>query len=203
MTAIITGDIINSRTSESGIWIDGLQELLATKGKTPRDWEIFRGDEFQLEVPKPEEALHTALEIKTWLKTLRLDARISIGMGDKTFVGKKISESNGPAFVRSGELFDVLKKQKLTLAINTGNADFDAEMNLMLRLGTSIMQNWLPQSAEFVLAAMKNPGYSQEEIGAKLGITQAAVSRRQTRSQFDLITEIEKFYRQKLKKTAL
>jgi hypothetical protein len=203
MTAIITGDIINSREVDSNTWMEGLKAMLNSKGKNPIDWEIFRGDEFQMEVQNPEGALSIALEIKTWLKTIRLDARISIGIGEKTFSGKKISESNGTAFVRSGELFETLKKQKLTLAVNTGNTDFDEEMNLMLRLGTTLMQSWLPQSAEFVLTAMKNPEYSQEEIGAKLGITQAAVSRRQTRSQFDLIMDIEKFYRQKLKKATL
>ncbi|AWI26161.1 hypothetical protein [Flavobacterium pallidum] len=203
MTAIITGDIINSRNSDSNSWVEGLKELLLSKGKTPTDWEIFRGDEFQLEVQNPEEALFVALEIKTWLKTIRLDARISIGIGEKTFSGKKISESNGSAFIRSGELFEMLKKQKLTLAINTGDTGFDTEMNLMLRLGTSLMQNWLPQSAEFALTAMKNPGYSQEELGLQLGIKQAAVSRRQTRSQFDLVMDIDQFYRQKLKKAIL
>ncbi|OYU79292.1 MAG: hypothetical protein CFE23_14690 [Flavobacterium sp. BFFFF1] len=203
MTAIITGDIINSRKLDSGFWMEGLKKILNTKGKNPIDWEIFRGDEFQLEIGNPEDALFAAIEIKTWLKTIRLDARISIGIGEKTFSGKKISESNGPAFIRSGALFETLKKQKLTLAIHTGNADFDEQMNLLFKLGTCLMQGWLPQSAEFVLTAMKNPGYSQEEIGQQLGITQAAVSRRQKRSQFELIMEIERFYRQQLQKTTL
>ncbi len=100
MISIITGDIINSRKLPSAKWIDGLKELLNTKGANPSGWEIYRGDEFQIEITNPEEALLTALQIKSYLKTLKLDARMSIGFGDKTYSATKISESNGTAFVR-------------------------------------------------------------------------------------------------------
>ena len=61
------------------------------------------------------------------------------------------------------------------------------------------MDNWLVQSAEFVLTAIENPSLSQEEIGVKLGINQAAVSRRRKRSQFDLMMEMENYFRNKIK----
>ncbi len=199
MISIITGDIINSRKLPSSIWLDGLKRILNAHGSQPKSWEIFRGDAFQLEVSEPEEALRIAIQIKAFLKTVKLDARMSIGLGDKTYDVAKISESNGTAFVRSGESFDQLKKQKNTLAINTGNGGFDNEMNLMLRLAQTFMNNWLVQSAEFVLTAIENPTLSQEEMGVKLKINQAAVSRRRKRAQFDLILELENHYREKIK----
>lgn len=199
MISIITGDIINSRKLTSTVWMEGLKHILNRYGANPKDWEIYRGDEFQLEVALPEDALHIALQIKAYLKTAKLDARMSIGWGDKTYRSERISESNGTAFVRSGELFEQLKKQKSTLAINTGNVDFDKEINLMLRLGQTFMNNWLVQSAEFILIAMENPSFSQEEIGAQLKINQAAVSRRRKRAQYDLVLELENYYRQKIK----
>lgn len=200
MTSIITGDIINSRKLSSEIWMPALKDVFNQLGKTPKDWEIYRGDEFQFEIKNPEEALLVAIRIKALLKSMKLDARMSIGIGDKNYNAKKITESNGTAFVNSGELFEMLKKEKTTLAINSSNNDFDKQMNLMLRLALSIINNWLPQSAEFVLTAIDNSSLSQEEIGQKLGINQAAVSRRQKRAQFDLIMETEKFYRQQIKK---
>ena len=199
MICIITGDIINSRKLSSTVWMAGLKRVLDTHGTSPKQWEIFRGDEFQLEISEPEAALYIALQIKAYLKTVKLDARMSIGFGDKTYDADKISESNGTAFVRSGALFGQLKKQKNTLAINTGNDDFDKEMNLMLRLAQTFMNQWLVQSAEFTLMAIENPELSQEEMGAKLKINQAAVSRRRKRAQFDLILEMDNHYRQKIK----
>lgn len=199
MIGIITGDIVNSRKLSSKIWIDGLKNLLNTFGKSPIEWDIYRGDEFQLEVKNPEEALIIALQIKSYFKTLKLDVRMSIGFGDITYKAKKISESNGTAFIRSGELFETLKKQKNNLAINSGNEVFDAEINLMLRLSLTFMNNWLVQSADFVLTAIENPSLSQEELGVKLGINQAAVSRRRKRAQFDLVMEMENYFRNKIK----
>ncbi len=199
MIGIITGDIVNSRKLSSKIWIDGFKQLLNTFGKSPIEWEIYRGDEFQLEVKNPEDTLMIALQIKSYFKIMKLDVRMSIGFGDKTYKGKKISESNGTAFSRSGEVFQTLKKQKINLVINSGNEAFDSEINLMLRLGLTFMDNWLVQSAEFVLKSIENPLLSQEEMGLKLGINQAAVSRRRKRAQFDLIMELNRYFSNKIK----
>lgn len=47
-------------------------KLLNTFGKNPIEWEIYRGDEFQLEVKNPEEALIMALQIKSYFKSIKL-----------------------------------------------------------------------------------------------------------------------------------
>lgn len=199
MIVIITGDIVNSRKLSSNEWMDNLKSQFRNFGDSPKKWEIYRGDEFQLEIPNPEEALKSVFQIKAFLKSIQLDARMSLGFGDKNYDADKITESNGTAFVRSGELFETLKKQKITLAINSGDSGFDEEMNLMFRLGSSFMDNWLQQSAEFVLAALEHPNASQEEIGGKLGINQAAVSRRQKRANYDLIKDLDAYYRKRIK----
>jgi hypothetical protein len=199
MIVILTGDIINSRKVPSKKWMDDLKTIFQSIGKSPNDWEIYRGDEFQLEIKTLEDALAVAFQIKAFFKSINLDVRMSLGLGDKTYKARKITESNGSAFIRSGETFETLKKQKLNLAINSGNADFDEYLNLMLKLTLSFMDNWLQQSAEFVLIAIQNPTLSQEEIGVKLGINQAAVSRRQKRSNYDLLLQVDNYFRKKIK----
>jgi hypothetical protein len=199
MIVILTGDIINSRKVPSKKWMDDLKTIFQSIGKSPNDWEIYRGDEFQLEIKTLEDALAVAFQIKAFFKSINLDVRMSLGIGDKTYKARKITESNGSAFIRSGETFETLKKQKLNLAINSGNAYFDEDLNLMLKLTLSFMDNWLQQSAEFVLVAIQNPTLSQEEIGVKLGINQAAVSRRQKRSNYDLLLQVDNYFRKKIK----
>ena len=199
MTAILTADIINSRKLSSKIWINDLKAFLNTFGQSPNDWEIYRGDEFQLEIKNPEDALLVAFQLKAFCKSIKLDVRISIGFGEKTYKSRKITESNGSAFIRSGETFETLKKQKLNLAINSADTIFDEELNLMLKLSLSFMDNWLQQSAEFVIVATQNPTLSQEEIGLLLGINQAAVSRRQKRANYELIKELDLYFRKKIK----
>lgn len=199
MTSIITGDIIDSRKQESDHWVEDLKKILTPLGKTPGQWEVYRGDEFQIEVKNPEEALLTAILIKAHLRAIKSDARMSIGFGDITHEAKKISESNGSAFINSGELFETLKKQKVTLAMRTGIDEIDEKLNLMIQLALTFMDNWLAQSAEFVALAIENPTLSQEDLGLKLGINQAAVSRRQKRSQFDLVMNLDRYFRKQIK----
>jgi hypothetical protein len=199
MIVIVTADIINSRKLSSKQWMDDLKQLLNSFGKSPNEWEIYRGDEFQLEIKNPEDAFLVVFQLKAFFKSINLDVRMSLGFGDKSYKSKKITESNGSAFVRSGELFETLKKQKINLAVNSENAEFDEEFNLLLRLTSSFMDNWLQQSADFILVAIRNPTLSQEEIGVKLGINQAAVSRRQKRSQYELMMQVERYFRKKVK----
>jgi hypothetical protein len=199
MTSIITGDIIDSRKQKSKDWVEGLKKILSPFGETPGQWEIYRGDEFQVEIKNPEEALLVSILIKAHLRAIKLDARMSIGFGSKTHNAEKISESNGEAFIHSGELFETLKKQKITLAMRTGTIDIDEKMNLMIQLALTFMDNWLVQSAEFVAIAIENPTLSQEELGQKLGINQAAVSRRQKRAQFDLVMNLDRYFRTQIK----
>jgi hypothetical protein len=67
MEAIITGDLINSRQVEPNEWMPALKKVLKKYGKEPKNWEIFRGDSFQLNT-KPEDALMAALLIKAEIK---------------------------------------------------------------------------------------------------------------------------------------
>lgn len=203
MIVILTADIINSRKLSSKKWMNDFKQLLNSFGKSPNDWEIYRGDEFQLEIKNPEDAFLIAFQIKAFFKSINLDVRMSLGFGDKTYKTKKITESNGSAFIRSGELFETLKKQKINLAVNSGNPDFDEEFNLIVQLSMSFMDSWLQQSAEFVLVAIQNPTLSQEEIGLILGINQAAVSRRQKRSQYELLLQVDRYFRKKVKSLAV
>lgn len=192
MICIVTGDIIGSRKAKSTIWIDGLKAVFKTIGETPSVWKIYRGDEFQLEIENIEIAFITVIKIKSYIKSIGLDVRMSIGIGEKNYTAPTISESNGSAFVFSGEGFNLLKKQKINLSLTTENKALNTDINLYLKLALTFMDKWTAQSAEYIFLALENPHLSQEEIGQKLGINQAAVSRRRTRAHFDLVLELNK-----------
>ncbi len=48
MVAILTADLINSAAFETPIWMNVLKKTLNSWGRSPDDWEIYRGDELQL-----------------------------------------------------------------------------------------------------------------------------------------------------------
>ena len=203
MISVITGDIINSRQLKNQEqWMTPLKKLFNEQGKTPKIWEIYRGDSFQLEVHKPEEALLLAIRIKASVKCIKnLDVRMGIGIGSKDYTASTISESNGEAFIHSGEKLESLKKEKQTLAINTPWQEFDREMNLYIKLALIAMDNWTQSSAEIVKVFLENPQKKQKEIAGLLGLKyQSYVSERKTRASYDEIMEMEMLYREKIKK---
>jgi len=211
MISIITGDIINSRKlNNQELWLNPLKSLLNEWGNNPQQWEIFKGDYFQLEISDPLQSLRAALRIKALIKSLEIsdqqkrksdiDVRIAIGIGEKEYASDRISECNGSAFVFSGEKYESLKKEKITLAVKSGWEDFDREINLYLKLAVIHMNKWSYSSAEIANTILKFPHKTQSEIGNQLGIEQNSVSGRYTRANLEEILEVEQMYQEKLRR---
>lgn len=204
MVAIITGDVIDSEKIDAKKWLSVLKEYFNTFGKTPTDWAIYRGDEFQLRVGNVEEAFITAIQIKAKMKQFKdLDVRLSIGLGDEIVGSKNILESNGTAFVRSGRTFDDLRKNKTTMLVNTGNQEIDQELNLYIKLAlTGFMDKWSVASAEIVSLNLENMSISQEEIAKMAGMAQAAISQRLKRANFEVLMDLNSMFVKKIKSLA-
>ncbi|WP_460766036.1 hypothetical protein [Niabella terrae] len=196
MFAIITGDIVNSRKETSIKWQSSLKGILNKYGRTPKDWELYRGDRFQLKVDPPL-AFLTAIHIKTGIRQISgLDVRMAIGIGTIDTLSKKITESTGDAFTRSGESFDVIKKQMLLIA--TGNEALDETLNLMTSLALLTANNWSPTEALAILTSIENPEKTQSEIAAVLQKSQSSVSEALKRSGFDEISKLNEYYQKKI-----
>ncbi|MFT6698875.1 MAG: hypothetical protein ACJAVD_000360 [Porticoccaceae bacterium] len=195
MTSILTGDIINSRKNDDNFWLKTLKEALNTFGKSPKYWQIYRGDSFQLEIENCESAFYAALKLKSHLKsTKNIDVRIGIGIGKKEFSVDKITESNGEAFINSGFAFDTyLKKQ--TIAIKTPWQELNEELNIAFDLALLTMDSWTKNSAEVFKLSLESENITQKEIANLLGITQGRVSERQKRAGFEPIMKLEKRFR--------
>ena len=195
MTSILTGDIINSRKNDDNFWLKTLKEILNTFGESPKYWQIYRSDSFQVEIENCENAFYAALKLKSFLKsTENIDVRIGIGIGKKEFNVDKITESNGEAFINSGLAFDnYLKKQ--TIAIKTPWQELDDEFNIAFDLALLTMDSWTKNSAEVFKLSLDSGNRTQKEIAAILGITQGSVSERYKRAGFESIIKLAKRFR--------
>lgn len=196
MIGIITGDIINSRESDPKQWLQSLKKELNKYGKTPKQWEVYRGDSFQLEI-SPNKALLAALLIKASIKQYKdIDVRIAIGIGKKEYDAKHITESNGSAFIHSGECFEKLKKK--TLAIKTDNNQFDETINLMFDLALLTMNNWTPTAALITKTVLEFPNYNQQQLTKILNRTQSNISAGLKRAGYDEIKKLLNYYQNAL-----
>ena len=199
MTSIITADIINSRFSDTEHWMGILKQSLGKIGTDPQDWKIFRGDSFQVEIKDPKLALREAIKIKSNLKQIKnIDVRMCIGIGDKTYQASSITESNGTAFLHSGDGFEFFKSKKQSLGIKSSQPEFDNDVNMMLRLALIVMDSWTPVLAEYVSIALDETNLNQDKIGELLNISQSSVSERKTRSNYQEINDMISWYEQKI-----
>lgn len=199
MVAILTADLINSAAFETSIWMDVLKKTLNSWGRSPDDWEIYRGDELQLRTT-PKNALRTAIELKAKIKCIRgLDIRIAIGLGDEEYRGEGISESNGSAYQRSGRVLDDLKHLKKNMGIDTGDIKINRTLNLLITLLSDFMDSWSTVSAEMVALTLSQPNIKQAEMASELKIQQSAVSQRQKRARMSYIQEVLEFYQEIIK----
>mgnify|MGYP001397847696 CR=1 FL=1 len=198
-TSVITGDIIKSRDAENSEWINSLKDALKTLSTDDSYWEIYRGDSFQIEIKDIHKSFEAALYIKANIKMIKgLDVRMAIGIGDKSFKGKKVTESNGEAFRFSGETIESLKKEKLNLKIKTKNETINNELNLYFKLALLSIDNWTTNSAEIVKLSLEHPNKFQKDLAKLIGTNQDAISKRIKRASLDEILELNEMYKQKI-----
>jgi hypothetical protein len=199
MKAVITGDIINSRKVASALWMDDLKQVLNAYGSEPKDWEIYRGDSFQL-VVAAEDALEVAFIIKATIKQHKeLDVRMAIGVGNVDYIAEKVTESNGTAFINSGEYFENLKKQ--TLGIQTPWEEFDQIFEIIFSFMLMIADNWTSTSAEILKKALENPEINQNQLATALNRkSQSSISASLKRAGYEELKNMIAFYKQEIKK---
>ena len=200
MIAILTGDMIASRKQfNTNLWLLPLKSWLALHyGEQGIAWDIYRGDSFQLKLIRPADALKTAIQLKSMLKqTKGIDVRIAIGIGNENYTSQKIMESQGSAFIRSGELVDNLKKRKQSMAISTGNEKIDYELNLIIRLLLLTLDHWSPAEASLasLIFTKTQPIHAYAQT---LGISISTTSERKKRAHLQEIIDAEQFIRSKI-----
>lgn len=200
MTSVITGDVIKSREQlNPDIWLTTLKNTLSALEADKSLWKIYRGDSFQIEIKDITKSFEAAVYIKAAIKmTKGLDVRQAIGIGTKTYQGKDVTESNGEAFIFSGETFETLKKEKLNLRIKTASDTLNKELNLYFKLALIPMDSWTVNSAEIVKLTLEHPNALQEELGKIIGINQNAISGRQKRAHLEELLELNALYREKI-----
>ena len=142
MNAVITADVIGySRLSvqEEDSVINAIYDTLENKinarTNVGSSFNISRGDSIQVELDRAVDALRVALLLKTGINQIAvnkgnknkpvIDIRIAIGVGEIAKQRVNVNESTGEAYTFSGRMLDLMKKNKRTLAIHTGNVVFN------------------------------------------------------------------------------
>lgn len=194
--AVITSDFVdstklssNKRKRLSVLVSDAVVFLMGEK----QNFQIFRGDSFQIRVPDPAYSLSIAMGLRVYFKAFgakedipNLDARVSIGVGGETLHRVAVGKSDGEAYRLSGLGLDAMPMQQL-LAIHLENTTVPYFWDTLALFLDDILSNLTQAQAEALLWAFK--GKNQEEIAHALNISQAAVNQRLKSAKFALIKQ--------------
>ncbi len=205
--AVLTGDLIGSREIKKACGEECIYHLKNTLAEIGKEYavpfSIFRGDSFQGVSSKPEDALKDAILLRLKLisgldpdntKT-RLDARIAIGIGTVNYLPKDGSagEGDGKAFQLSGLELDTMKELGQSLLANTPWDDYNSLLSIFCDIVDRTVNAYTKRQAEAVM--LKLEGFTQREIGDKIGKSQSAVSHRLKGTHYDLIVKIIEQYK--------
>lgn len=194
MYAVITGDIIDSRSVDAKIWQPVLEKALAHYSK---NFDIFRGDSFQVEV-EMSNCIELAFYLKAKMRSLEsLDVRMGIGIGKVDFLDKHIKNSTGEVFVLSGKAFDRLNKETINLCTPWKN--WGQGLTLMLQLAVELANKWTVNMAEVVAIVLENPNANQQELAILLNRKyQSQVSTELTKANWSKIRRVIDFITKEL-----
>ncbi|WP_110656006.1 hypothetical protein [Salinicola halimionae] len=206
---VLSGDIVASRDITDKRQLrramdTGLERLETTLGAVGMR---FRGDAFQLAIPKAQDALIAAVIMRASLiehspsRQQMWDARIAIGIGESAMpTVDDFVNADGEAFVRSGQgLDDTLSRghQRLGLFVTSAQPDLD----LLVRFADDIISHWSHNAAEVVRLSLTTD-LSQSELARRLSRSQPTINRRLSAARWPLIREFLDFTRQRLEALA-
>jgi len=183
--AVITGDIINFTKLPASIrktLIEDTEKLLKNWISVKTNAEIFRGDSYQVLFEDALSAISRSIQLVCWFKKhsnedqdIYLSTRISIGIGEISYHGKNVLNSDGEAFHLSGRNFDAMKEGEY-LSIHTNDPQKNATIEIILNFINKYLGNWNKGQAEVIFLLLE--GKNQQEIAKELSLSQPSVNSR-------------------------
>lgn len=202
VAGVITGDITNSQSYSDDEFSDILATLRASLTNYANlyggDFDIYRGDAFQLVIKQTQHCMRTAVGVRLALKAheLSVDVRMSIAVGEVQFRPSEVKTGTGEAFVLSGRGLDNIKPHHL--AFYSGNHQLDNKTQLLTRFADAHISGLTQTQAQTLHAYLEASDKSHESIAAILDKNRSNVSRILNASNYKLIAEYLDYMEQAL-----
>ena len=107
--------------------------------------------------------------------------RLSVGIGEVSYMDEKIGQSNGEAFILSGHGFDNLTKTQ-RLSVQTFSDSINSELKVETAFIDDIVSNWTHLHGEIMYQSLLTDS-TQCELAKKLGTSQQNICKTSTLCQ--------------------
>jgi len=193
LIAVATADIVNSTALDKEHYVNAIalitKLLNDAKTKYGVNYEIYRGDGFQVVYPDPVNALSSVLAIKLALKSGRDIPSISItqslAVGSYEHLSSYAGQSSGEVFVNSGRGLEATKGGDVSIHLSD---DFGANDLLLSTRFLNHLLNSISQKQATVGYLYLDQDYPEQNmIAQQLNMTRQNVATHLKRGAFDLI----------------
>lgn len=181
LTAVVTGDLVNSTgVSDPAGFGNRLVSLLDTMSTTyGATTSVYRGDGFQLVLPRATDVFEVALILRAGLIAGsnagdRWDARVAIALGLST-AGPTSGESNSWVHVNSGRTLDTLGKDRMAIVVDEHGAGLQPMVSLAALFVDDIINGWTVREAQILLDYLTHRDV-QQQIAERMGISRPTVT---------------------------
>lgn len=175
LAAVITGDIVGSQRVELQKYerfLKQLNEVLTDLAAMYRlQFDIFRGDEFQLVLHQPEHALRVAAFIRLALLAEQMDVRQSIAIGTIDRLRNNVKSSTGDAFVRSGHQLDNMKSE--LLRFSSSQPELERHLSVTIMLFDAHLSSLTKTEALVLYYYLLHPNEPHKSLAVRLGKSRA------------------------------
>lgn len=192
ITAVLTGDVVNSRKLSDEKYEDllyTLNNLLAfvCLQHNENQHQMMRGDSFQVVIHDAKHALRYAVLIRTGLKERHasFDCRISIGIGKNEVIRHNIGNSTGDAFTLSGQALDSMKQARLS--VMSPSLGFNNNIQLLIKYLDHQINEFTQRQSAICSLKLRNKELTQQDIADVLEANRVSISRSLKASRFDLL----------------
>lgn len=199
---VITGDIVSS-TSIKLEWREALLQKVHSIAEelhviSDLRIEFFRGDSFQIIVAQPEATQRIAVLLRAGLMANTpttsdqpWDARLSVGIGEVSFLSDSVVISDGEAFRLSGRGMDGIKKRKLVVTTRWQN--INDELAVSTAFVDDIVSGWTQPQAEVVYLSLLRQT-TQKDVAQQVGKSPQTISGLMTLAKESLVADyLERF----------
>jgi hypothetical protein len=192
---VVTGDIVNSSAlsdAEHQACLQQIEQTIAIfQDEFHAQGDVFRGDEFQVFVPNPKDALRCAVLLRlTLMKRVKgADARVSVGIGKYKQIETELRKTaKGEAFQLSGRALKDMDEERLKLSL-PDTVEANPSRDLLIRHLDSIITGLSEKQAEVLFPRLLYPELTQDALSVKTGIHRRSLASRLQRANASLILD--------------
>ncbi|EGN74595.1 hypothetical protein A28LD_1608 [Idiomarina sp. A28L] len=203
--AVITGDVVDSRTYRDHDYDSMLELLQVVLGEVKRttlgSFDVFRGDSFQFVTSNIKEVITAALIIRLTMliHSPSVEVRQSIGIGALTSRRENVKLSTGDAFILSGKGLESMKGE--LLAIHTLNETFQNNIVLLTRFLDVHLSKLKYAQAQALLAHIQHPKLTHKQLAKELAKSRVNTTQLLTASDYKLVDAYIHFFKSNLPKS--